>query len=418
MKAGLTSSIVLHAALLGFGLLSLSAPAPMQVADVEALPIDIVPIEELTQIQQGDKTAALSDRPAPQPTQRPDPVPEALNFGENSVDTDKAPTPEPRPVPVQTASVPEPSPEPAVKPEPKAEDLPKTEPEPAPTSEVAPVPLPRQEVKPDPVKEAKPEPVKQPEPVKKAEPKPEPVKQPEPVKKAEPKPEPVKQPEAKTAEKAVEPVQEEAKPDAVAETIVAEAAAEPAEPTETVRLPNSAPAPAARPSPPQAQTAQTPERKNADKPAQAAASRPQSTEKPFDADEVAALLDKQKLSGGGAKRSREQAALGGRKTTGGDKLSQNEMDALRQKLGGCWSIPAGVDDADLLKVSVRFRLEPSGELQARPEVISGGASSGPGRTAAESAIRAVQKCAPFNLPADKYDTWSEVVVNFDPSDMY
>ena len=40
------------------------------------------------------------------------------------------------------------------------------------------------------------------------------------------------------------------------------------------------------------------------------------------------------------------------------------------------------------------------------------------RTAAESAVRAVSKCAPFNLPADKYETWAEVVVNFDPSDMF
>lgn len=94
------------------------------------------------------------------------------------------------------------------------------------------------------------------------------------------------------------------------------------------------------------------------------------------------------------------------------------MDALRQKLGGCWSIPAGVDDAAMLKVSVRFRLDRSGVLEGRPEIISGGASSGPGRTAAESAVRAVQKCAPFNLPADKYDSWSEVVVNFDPSEMF
>ena len=94
------------------------------------------------------------------------------------------------------------------------------------------------------------------------------------------------------------------------------------------------------------------------------------------------------------------------------------MDALRQRLASCWSIPAGVDDAELLKVSVRFRLDRSGELEARPEVIKGGASSGPGRTAAESAVRAVAKCAPFNLPAEKYETWAEVVVNFDPSDMF
>jgi hypothetical protein len=29
----------------------------------------------------------------------------------------------------------------------------------------------------------------------------------------------------------------------------------------------------------------------------------------------------------------------------------------------------------------------------------------------------VLKCQPFNLPAEKYDTWSEVIFNFDPSEM-
>jgi colicin import membrane protein len=94
------------------------------------------------------------------------------------------------------------------------------------------------------------------------------------------------------------------------------------------------------------------------------------------------------------------------------------MDALRGRLAGCWNIPAGVDDANALKVTVKFQLDRSGMLQGRPEIVSGGAASGPARIAAESAVRAVQKCAPFNLPADKYDTWSEVVVNFDPSDMF
>jgi hypothetical protein len=35
-----------------------------------------------------------------------------------------------------------------------------------------------------------------------------------------------------------------------------------------------------------------------------------------------------------------------------------------------------------------------------------------------SARRAVLRSSPFkNLPADKYDSWSEVVVNFDPSEL-
>ena len=65
MKTGLTTSVVMHAVVLGFGLLSLSAPTAFEVADVESLPVDIIPVESITQIQKGDKKATLSEKPAP-----------------------------------------------------------------------------------------------------------------------------------------------------------------------------------------------------------------------------------------------------------------------------------------------------------------------------------------------------------------
>lgn len=373
MKVGLTTSVVMHAAVLVFGLFSLSAPAAFEVTDVEALPVDIVPLEEITQIQQGDKKATMKEKAAPMPTKRPDIVADAQDVGENSVDTKKPITPEAKPKPVDTAAATPPAPEPKEQPKPEEVQKPKEEPKPVPATDVTPVPQPKQEVKPDPVKE----------------------------------PDPPQQPtEEKTAA---------VKPDAVAEAIAAEQ-----KPAEAAQLPDSAPVPEMkpRPKPAEAETAKAPDRKDSEKPVKEAASKPKSEDKEFNADEVAALLNKQKPSGGGAKRSTQEASLGGDKSTGGNRLSQNEMDALRQKLGGCWSIPAGVDDAAMLKVSVRFHLDPSGVLEGRPEIIAGGAASGPGRTAAESAVRAVQKCAPFNLPSDKYDSWSEVVVNFDPSDMF
>lgn len=371
MKAGLTTSVIMHAALIGFGLFSLQAPSAFEVADVEALPVDIVPVESITQIQKGDKKATANDKPAPTPTKRPDVVPDAQEVGENSVDTTKAPTPEAKPKPVETAEAPAPSPTPVEKPKPEEVPKPKEEPKPVPATEVAPTPEPKETVKP--------------EPVKQAEPKPEPVKQPEPA----------------------------PKPDAVAEAIEAEKPAE-----EQVQLPNSAPAPEARPKPAEAQTAKAPERKNADKPVKEAASKPKSDEKQFNADEVAALLNKEKASGGGAKRSNQQASLGGETNTGGEKLSQSEMDALRGQVQRCWNIPAGAENGDSLRVSVKFRLDRSGALEGSPEIISGGGSGGVERAAAEAARRAVARCAPYTLPAEKYETWAEVIVNFDPSEMF
>jgi colicin import membrane protein len=88
LKAGLTTSVILHAAVLAFGLFSLSGPSALEVTDVESLPVDIVPLSEITQIQQGDKKATMRDKPAPTPTERPDIVADAQKVGEKSVDTE------------------------------------------------------------------------------------------------------------------------------------------------------------------------------------------------------------------------------------------------------------------------------------------------------------------------------------------
>lgn len=353
MKAGLTTSVVLHAAVIGFGLVSLSSPRALEMADSEALPVEIVPVESMTQIQQGDKKAPKAEKSAPVPTKKPDIVENAQKVGDNTIDTDKPPTPEAKPKPVETAAAPAPSPEPT----------------------------------PRPVEDKKPEPAKQPEA------KPEPT----PATETTPEPQP----------------KQEVKPDAAPETAVSEMAE-----AESVKLPDSVPSPQARPQPPQAQTAKAPERKEAEKPAKEQASRPKSEEKEFNADEVAALLNKEKAAGGGAKRSAEQAALGGKKTTSGSSLSQSEMDALRGQIQRCWNIPAGAMDGETLKVSVKFKLTPAGELEGSPQVVDGGGASGVQRAAAEAARRAVVRCAPYTLPAEKYETWADVTVNFDPSEMF
>ena len=89
MKLGVTLSSAAHVAILSWGLLSLSSPQQMEVADVEALPVDIVPIEALTQTVRGDSSADVSETPAPTPTSRPEPVENAQNAGD--ADTDDKP---------------------------------------------------------------------------------------------------------------------------------------------------------------------------------------------------------------------------------------------------------------------------------------------------------------------------------------
>ena len=131
MKAGLTTSVILHAAVLGFGLFSLSAPAPLEVADVEALPVDIVPLSEMTQIEEGDKKAPMAEKAAPTPTERPDVVENAEKIGDNDIDTENPPTPVGKPKPVKTAEATAPAPTPVAKPALEDTPKPKEEPKPA-----------------------------------------------------------------------------------------------------------------------------------------------------------------------------------------------------------------------------------------------------------------------------------------------
>jgi colicin import membrane protein len=382
MKTGLTTSVILHTAVLAFGLFTLSAPAALPTADVESVAVDIVPMEAIAQTLQGDKKAVMHEKPAPLPTKRPDIVPDAQKVGENTVDTEKPITPEAKPKPVDTTSAPPPAPTPVEKP--KTEDVPKPQekPKPIPATEVAPAPQPKEEVRPQPVKQT--------------DPKPTPAK-----------PAPTPPPQDKTA--AIEPTPE-VKPDAVAEAIAQDP------PTEATQLPDSAPAPEARPKPQpaQAESAKAPERKDADKPVKEASSKPKSDDKQFNADEISALLDKQKPSGGGAKRSTQQASLGGDKDQG-QKLSKSEQGALESQLGGCWTLPAGLEGSENFIVVVRFNLNTSGKLDGRPSVEK---SSG-NRQFDESAVRAVQKCdmAGLEVPAGKQDIWSDIRVTFDPREM-
>lgn len=382
MKTGLTTSVILHTAALAFGLLTLSAPAPLPSADVESVAVDIVPMEAVAQTLQGDKKAVMHEKPAPTPTKRPDVVADAQKIGENSTDTDKPPTDDPNPKPVEKTAAPPPAPTPTEKPKPEDAPKPKEEPKPTPATEVAPVPTPKEEVKP--------------EPVKQTEPKPTP-----------PKPAPTPPPQDKTA--AIEP-KPEVKPDAIAEAID-----QPPPPEET-QLPNSAPAPEARPrpQPAQAESAKAPDRKDADKPVKEASSKPKSDEKQFNADEISALLDKRKPSGGGAKRSTQQTSLGGEKDQG-QKLSRSEQGALEEQLGNCWTLPVGLEGSENFVAVIRFNLDASGKLQGRPTVEK---SSGNAQFDS-SAVRAVQKCdvAGLQVPAGKQDIWSDIRVNFDPREM-
>ncbi|MEK7801115.1 MAG: energy transducer TonB, partial [Pseudomonadota bacterium] len=102
-------------------------------------------------------------------------------------------------------------------------------------------------------------------------------------------------------------------------------------------------------------------------------------------------------------------------------LSISELDALRQQLGQCWSIMAGAESADDLRVEVQVSVNADRTVNSAKVVdLSRYGSDTFFRAAADSALRALRNplCTPLNLPSDKYDQWHDMTIVFDPKEMF
>jgi len=98
-------------------------------------------------------------------------------------------------------------------------------------------------------------------------------------------------------------------------------------------------------------------------------------------------------------------------------MAVNEVDALRAKIAQCWNPPPGGLGADAIIVKLRLQLNEDGSLIGYPTVANSGGSPF-FQAAADSAVRAVYQCQPYELPAGKYAVWRDMILNFDPRQMY
>lgn len=180
-------------------------------------------------------------------------------------------------------------------------------------------------------------------------------------------------------------------------------------------LPKTLPQPIERPDREKAQSAQTTAREivkeQTKKKQEAKKAEPQLEDK------IAALINKEKPTQSGKKPNQKQASLGGKKTNAA-KLSRSEIDGLRSAIEKCWNPPAGIAGIETMKAKVTMDLAKDGSIEGRPKVSASGGSGRGLRTFSESVRRAVLRCAPYDLPKAKHDTWSQMVVNFDTSGMF
>ena len=148
----------------------------------------------------------------------------------------------------------------------------------------------------------------------------------------------------------------------------------------------------------------------------------------FDADNLAALLNKLPDKGAPAAAvdksqtpSKAKGPVAGAPEGRDTRLTASEMSllamAIRQGVQPCWRVLGGGQGADATAVKMRIQFNQDGTLKSDPQII-GGQNSAFFMAAAESAKRAVLQCQPYNLPADKYAAWQDVILNFDPKDMF
>ncbi len=109
--------------------------------------------------------------------------------------------------------------------------------------------------------------------------------------------------------------------------------------------------------------------------------------KHFDADKIAALLNKPSPDGG-------------------------VLAAITDQLKACSKFPGSAGTHDVPTVTVRFNLDTAGSLTGPVAVIQP-VDDPLFKIAAEASATAVKACSPFKLPPDRYDLWKTVTWKFE-----
>lgn len=383
MRIGTTVSVVGHAAVLALTLVSLSSVERLDPNMDRAITVDLVPIDEFSNIRVGDLQSEVVETETPSAveteeqaelaertgnTEEDQPTPEVTPEESPAPTIESAPAPEP-----EAAPEPEPEPEPA--PEPEPEPAPEPQPQPEPTPPPAPTPRPEPEPAPEPTPE--PEPAPAPEPTPEPEPEPEPT--PEPVPEPEPEPEPEPQPVAPVPPQVTASVEQLRERFAQQQQAQEQAEQEAAE----------------QPTPP--------------------------TDQPTDplsddlADRIADLINEDTSRGTTTGQGGQQSL--GEPTGTAATLTQSEQAALAAAMRRCWTPPIAAQNTPGLTVRLLVTFNQDGSLAATPQILSA-MTDDLVRATALSAQRAVQQCAPYTiLPPEKYQSWREVDVTFDPREV-
>ncbi len=103
----------------------------------------------------------------------------------------------------------------------------------------------------------------------------------------------------------------------------------------------------------------------------------------------------------------------------GPPMTGSEREGFRVAVNACWNVDPG-SVAARVTVEVGFSLDPGGRVTGDVRLLGSDGDSSATDTAFQAARRAILRCqgqGGYDLPAEKYEQWKEVVITFDPSGM-
>lgn len=93
------------------------------------------------------------------------------------------------------------------------------------------------------------------------------------------------------------------------------------------------------------------------------------------------------------------------------EIDRNEIEAFVAQVRSCWSLPPA-DVGSRQTIKLRLSLAPDGSVTETAVVDP--EKSEAGRRLAASAIRAVERCAPYSFSAETYEAWKTLEIDLQP----
>lgn len=142
----------------------------------------------------------------------------------------------------------------------------------------------------------------------------------------------------------------------------------------------------------------------------------------LDLDALSAVVDREKARQPAASGAPKEADRPQERIGAGVKLTATEEAKMQAAIRRCWNLNAlaGAPDAKSLIVIAAFELNRDGTLAGAPRSVNGAQIALSGnrfwKAAEQTALRAIIQCQPYDfLSPERYDTWREMELKFDPA---